>query len=208
MRRATLHSPKSNESCLPENLTKTGMNNNSRLAYFSPGPEGQWIVRETRKIKGASLPSAERLQITDLPPPLNSVPWLLRGIRSNLRYTTAEEKVQLETKQVGLGRSDSTLAVLIPIKKSEAWWDLSQDERREIFEEQSGHTTVGLQYLPAIARRLYHCRDLGPGEPFDFLTWFEFSPDHEQEFDELLLKLRSSREWEFVERELEIRLHS
>lgn len=123
-----------------------------------------------------------------------------------MRYTTAEEKGQLEAKQEGLGRSDSTLAVLIPIKKTEAWWDLSQDERREIFEEQSRHTTIGLEYLPAIARRLYHCRDLGPGEPFDFLTWFEFSPDHEQAFDELLLKLRSSREWEFVEREVEIRL--
>jgi Chlorite dismutase len=178
---------------------------NSRLAYFSPGPEGQWFIRESRRIKGASLPSAGRLQISDLPPP-DSVPWLLRGIRSNMRYTTAEEKGQLEAKQEGLGRSDSTLAVLIPIKKTEAWWDLSQDERREIFEEQSRHTTIGLEYLPAIARRLYHCRDLGPGEPFDFLTWFEFSPDHEQAFDELLLKLRSSREWEFVEREVEIRL--
>ena len=28
--------------------------------------------------------------------------------------------------------------------------------------------------LASVARRLHHCRDLGPDEPFDFLTWFEF----------------------------------
>jgi hypothetical protein len=26
-----------------------------------------------------------------------------------------------------------------------------------------------------VARRLHHCRDLGESEPFDFLTWFEYS---------------------------------
>src|SRR2546428_7160638 len=36
------------------------------------------------------------------------------------------------------------------------------------------YTTLFRSYLPAIARRLYHCRDLG--EPFDFLTWFEYAP--------------------------------
>jgi hypothetical protein len=133
-------------------------------------------------------------------------PWLLRGIRSNTRYTTAEERLQLEARQEGLGRSDSTLAVLIPIKKTEEWWQLSQDDRREIFEEKSKHTSVGLRYLPAIARRLYHCRDLSPDEPFDFLTWFEFSPQHEKDFDDLLLHLRASREWDFVEREVDVRL--
>jgi len=48
---------------------------------------------------------------------------------------------------------------------------LTQDERREIFEERSRHIATGLEYLPAVARRLHHSRDLGG--PFDFLTWFE-----------------------------------
>jgi len=46
---------------------------------------------------------------------------------------------------------------------------LTQDERRAVFEEQSHHTAIGLKYLPATARRLHHCRDLGTEEPFDFL---------------------------------------
>jgi chlorite dismutase len=177
----------------------------SRLAHFSAGSAGEWIIREIRPVRGASLPLAERLRITAAAGTA-AASWCLRGIRSNARYTTAEEKVRLDQRQEGLGRTASTRAVLIPIKKTGAWWQLSQDERREIFEEQSRHTSVGLEYLPAIARRLYHCRDLGTEEPFDFLTWFEFSPDHEKDFDSLLVRLRASREWDFVEREVDVRL--
>ena len=61
-----------------------------------------------------------------------------------------------------------------------------------------------MQYLPRIARRLYHSRDLA--EPFDFLTWFEFAPEHEGAFDDLLAMLRSREEWTFVDREVDIRL--
>ena len=76
--------------------------------------------------------------------------------------------------QAGLGRPEATCAALIPIKKSAAWWELTQEERRQIFEDKSHHIAGSLKYLPAIARQLYHCRDLG--EPFDFLTWFEYAP--------------------------------
>ncbi len=50
---------------------------------------------------------------------------------------------------------------------------LAQDERRELLEETSHHIAIGLEYLPAIARRLYHGRDLD--DTFDF-TWFEYAP--------------------------------
>lgn len=50
------------------------------------------------------------------------------------------------------------------------------DERRDIFMAQSRHCAIGLRDLPAAVRRLHHCRDLGPDQPFDFLTWFEYAP--------------------------------
>lgn len=81
---------------------------------------------------------------------------------------------------------------------------MAQDERRAVFEETSHHTALGLGFLPAIARRLHHCRDLG--EPFDFLTWFEFAPEHEATFDALVDAMRATREWAYVEREVDIRL--
>ena len=109
-------------------------------------------------------------------------------------------------KQEGLGRPACTRAALIPIRKNAAWWALTQDERRQVFEAQSQHIAIGLRYLPAIARRLHHCRDLGPDEPFDFLTWFEYTPADAGAFEDLVGKLRASPEWRFVEREVDIRL--
>jgi hypothetical protein len=61
-----------------------------------------------------------------------------------------------------------------------------------------------MEYLPPVARRLHHCRKLG--EPFDFLTWFEYAPEHSDAFEELVRRLRETREWQFVDREVDIRL--
>lgn len=105
-------------------------------------------------------------------------------------------------KQAGLGREEATCAALIPIRKSAAWWALAQDERRAIFEERSHHIADTMRFLPAIARKLHHSRDLG--EPFDFLTWFEFAPRHAADFDELLKLLRGTEEWRWVEREVAV----
>lgn len=61
-----------------------------------------------------------------------------------------------------------------------------------------------MKYMPAVARRLYHCRDLG--DPFDFLTWFEYAPADAELFEDLVQMLRATEEWTFVEREVDIRL--
>jgi chlorite dismutase len=157
-------------------------------------------------IVGAPLPQASRLDVVNslvASPPPGAV-WLLRGVSSNERYVTRAEHQLLLAKQPALGRPEAVHAALIPIRKSNAWWELAQDERRELFEERSEHVKIGLQYLPAVARRLHHSRDLG--EPFDFLTWFEFAPEHSAAFDELVLRLRASEEWKYVDREVDIRL--
>jgi len=65
---------------------------------------------------------------------------------------------------------------------------------------------LGLKYLPPVARRLHHCRDLAEDPPFDFLTWFEFAPQYASAFDELLVELRASEEWCYVDREVELRV--
>lgn len=138
--------------------------------------------------------------------PREGIAWVLRGVTSNERYVTRPEKEQLTQKSPRLGRPDADCAVLIPIRKNAQWWALAQDERRRIFEEHSRHTQTGLEYLPAIARRLHHCRDLSSIEPFDFLTWFEFAEQHSDDFDRLLTRLRASEEWKYVEREVEMRV--
>jgi len=122
----------------------------------------------------------------------------------DIRRFRCQPKLQLEAVQAGLGRAEATRAALIPITKSAAWWDLPRDERRAIFEERSHHISASLKYLPPIARRLYHARELGG--PFDFLTWFEFAPEHAGLFDELVAVLRGTEEWRYVECEVDIRL--
>ena len=167
-----------------------------------------WKVTETRTIIGDPLPSVESLNIVagNIPSPPSGTAWVLHGVSSNERYVTRPEKVQLVAKSPPLGRPESDCAVLIPIRKNATWWALTQDERRAVFEERSHHTAVGLEYLPAIARKLHHCRDLGETEPFDFLTWFEFAKADAAAFDTLLERLRASEEWRYVEREVEVRL--
>lgn len=170
------------------------------LVHFQEDSAGPWACTTAAAIIGEGFDATPRM---GLRAQAGDGAWLLKGVVSNLRYTTAAEADMLVANSAGLGRAEATRGVLIPIRKSAAWWGLAQDERRRIYEEQSRHTSIGAKYIPAIARRLHHSRDLG--EPFDFLTWFEFAPEHEAAFDALLVELRASLEWTFVDREVEFR---
>jgi chlorite dismutase len=179
---------------------------NERSYSFLGGDSGRWRVLQMQAVRGERLPSVQRVDVRagwlGTTPP--SAQWILRGVVSHERYVTRRERGLLALEQPPLGRPDALRAALIPIRKSAAWWALAQDERRALLEERSHHIEIGLEYLPAVARRLHHGRDLG--EPFDFLTWFEHAPEHERLFDELLARLRGTEEWKYVEQECEIRL--
>lgn len=181
---------------------------NPRLFTFIGGQLGDWSVVSVKTIVGDPLPTVERVDIvtgavTALP---DGGKWMLRGVTSNDRYVTRGEKDHLIKTQAPLGRPASTHAALIPIRKNAKWWALTQDERRAIFEEKSKHNTIGLKYLPGVARRLHHCRDLGEAEPFDFLTLFDYAKGDAGAFDDLVAALRETEEWKYVEREVDIRL--
>ncbi|MEI6409966.1 MAG: chlorite dismutase family protein [Bacteroidota bacterium] len=178
---------------------------NHQIFDFVGGETGLWRVLKIETVVGQPIqqvPFLNIVQSTGIPHSSNG--WVLKGFRSNTRYTERLELDQLIAIQAELGRTEAICAALIPIRKTEAWWALAQDERRKIFEDQSKHTATGLKYLPAIARRLYHCRDIG--EPFDFLTWFEYAPEHAEAFEELVHHLRGTAEWQYVDWEIDIRL--
>ncbi len=173
---------------------------------FAGGPTGRWRVERLEPVRGEGLDPVERIAVVegyDAAVPA-AARWVLHGVVSSERYVTRREREALESRQAALGRPEATRAALIPVRKSTAWWTLTQDERRAIFEERSRHIATGLEYLPAVARRLHHGRDLG--EPFDFLTWFEYAQAHGDAFEELVARLRATAEWSFVEREVDIRL--
>ncbi len=179
------------------------------FTVFRGGQSGTWRVTRLAPVRGAALVPVPALSVTysqsiALPILPSQTAWRLAGVASHLRYVERAEKEQLAAVQAGLGRPEASCAALIPIKKSAAWWELTQEERRKIFEDKSHHIASSLRFLPAIARQLYHSRDFG--EPFDFLTWFEYQPAHESMFEELVGLLRASEEWTYVEREVDIRV--
>ena len=176
---------------------------------FRGGQSGAWKITSLGEVKGQPLAPVPALSVVRsaaiaLPLLPSQISWRLAGVASHLRYVERAEKVLLEAVQAGLGRPEASCAALIPIKKSSAWWELTQEERRQIFEDKSHHIAGSLKYLPAIARQLYHCRDLG--EPFDFVTWFEYAPERAGLFEELVGMLRATEEWTYVEREVDVRV--
>jgi chlorite dismutase len=176
---------------------------------FRGGQSGAWQVVSQAAVKGVGLLRTRALSIVHsssiaLPILPSQTSWRLAGVASHVRYVERGEKEKLMAVQAELGRPEATRAALIPIKKKAAWWDLTQEERRSIFEDKSQHIAASMKYLPAIARQLYHCRDLG--EPFDFLTWFEYDPANSALFEELVAMLRATEEWRYVEREVDFRL--
>jgi chlorite dismutase len=175
------------------------------LTAFCGGQSGSWKVLSLTTFTGQSLASIDRIEIINARHSFASTDykWVLRGVTSNLRYTNRNEKIMLDKTPSILG-PESKYAALIPIKKSEEWWLLTQDERRNVFEDQSHHINFSSKYLSIVARKLYHSRDIG--EDFDFLTWFEFAPEHSNQFDELVNYLRNTEEWKYVTREIDIRL--
>jgi chlorite dismutase len=170
---------------------------------FNAGEQGGWRMAEIRPVTGPVLAPFARLDAF-APSEVPGAIWSLGGVSSHQRYTTRDEAGMMAARPAPLGRPDSRRAALIPIRKSPAWWALAQDQRRAIFQESSHHISIGMDYVPEIARFLVHCRDTGG--PFDFLTWFEFDEAAEAAFDEMLTRLRSTEEWRYVEREVDVRL--
>ena len=181
---------------------------NSRAFTFIGGHDGAWSVVSQRTLSGAPVAQVARVDMVSgiAAHIASSAAWTLRGVATNDRYTTAAEKAELVERQAPIGRAGATRAALILLRKTAAWWGLAQDGRRAILEEQSHHIAIGTRYLPAVARRLLHCRDLGVEEPFDFLGFLDFTPSDEGAFDDMLGQLRATREWTFFDREIDIRL--
>jgi hypothetical protein len=136
---------------------------------------------------------------------------LLHGVPQHLQYTSKEQRDDLaKSSRVELPPSKDTVAVIIPIRKSAAWWALPHDERQAHFQKKGdkiGHTAIGAKYAKRIYRKLYHTRYAVETTDHDFITYFEFERSHTEDFTRLLQQLRDPEqnpEWGFVDREYEI----
>lgn len=130
------------------------------MLRFHGGEAGPWRVTSLRALAGDPMPAAARIAVQEgaASPRAGAIAWTLSGSTGNLRYTERAEADSLAARQQGLSRRQARRAALIPIRKSEPWWALAQDERRATLEAESRHIAIGMDYLPAIARRLHHSR--------------------------------------------------
>lgn len=136
---------------------------------------------------------------------------VFRGVTKHLFYTARMKRDELNKRSRGeLEPSPETAAVLIPIAKATAWWQLAQDQRQAYFDRhgvREGHTAIGLRYVDRVFRKLYHSRYLDAPSPYDFLTYFEFPKSHTDDFKRLVAELRDldrNPEWSFVTLEFEV----
>lgn len=133
----------------------------------------------------------------------------LVAVTQHLGYTRASERVELAATATP---GPDAHVVVIPLTKSASWWSLAHDERDQLFRgagRAEGHVAVGRPHAKTILRKLYHGRGV-PGAGWDFLTYFEFSPDLADDFRALVAKLRDpaqNPEWAEVVREAELWLH-
>ena len=142
----------------------------------------------------------------------SDVPFIIfSGVTQHLHYTSVTQRRELDaSSHAEFDPSNETTAVLIPIGKSQDWWQLAQDHRQVHFQtsdQYRGHTAIGLRYVDRVFRKLYHSRYAHPPMPYDFLTYFEFNSSHTADFKTLLHELRDTEhnpEWMHVELEYEI----
>lgn len=181
------------------------------------GRTNRYRIQEVRRVTGeppAALAQARDWQMVrvirsgplETPQAMGAVSF--GGTIQHLHYTTAEQRRELlsQSRQAP-PPSEDTMAVVIPIRKSKAWWDLAQDERQAHFRKGDRHTTIGLGYVDRIFRTLFHARYLGAPSPYDFITYFEFERQYASAFRELCAELRDTAknpEWAYVDLEFEI----
>ena len=136
----------------------------------------------------------------------------LDGATQEPRYTSAEmyEFAYRHALPRASGRVVPNV-IILPISKTDEWWQLSPLERHAYFYPHTdatsgapvqGHAQAAEAGVLTIFRRLYHNPD-GYQRPkeYDFVTYFECTDAHVRVFDQVRRALRDERqnpEWRYV----------
>jgi chlorite dismutase len=93
----------------------------------------------------------------------------LIGVTKPLNYITADKSPDLNAALYGGSYSggEPRFAIMIPVKKSAEWWNLTDEQR---LKEMEAHTAATLPFLANFKRKLYH--STGLSDP-DFIAYFE-----------------------------------
>ena len=191
----------------PAEMLKSVGGQNARAATFVGGKSGSLSVVSDTTISGQPIARVDAIEmivgvVTGLP---NDAAWALHGVATNDRYTTRAEKTALVSKQAPIGRPEASRSALILLRKRAEWWALTQDARRKILRRT--RTTSPSACATCL---LSHgdCFTAGILRPKRVrLSWLlDYAPESGAAFDEMLDRLRATKEWAFKDREIDIRL--
>ncbi len=109
----------------------------------------------------------------------------LVGITKSLNYIDKKQSPSLNAglKSATYSAAPPRYFLVVPVKKSAEWWNMSQEERVTKMEE---HTAPTLAYLVNVKRKLYHSTGI---DDTDFITYFE--TDDLKAFNNLMISLAS-----------------
>ena len=175
----------------------------------------RYRVEALNSIRGEPVaffnPGAEILRVC-ANDPLSACSESLADCTQHLHFTSDAQLTRLlaiSAKEIPA--TEQPVTVLIPIRKSDAWWNLGHDARAELMNGSTtlrGHTAIGEDFAPQIFRQLILSRYLDSSRrPYDFLTYFEFPEASRDAFTTLLSRLRDETlnpEWAYVDMEQEI----
>lgn len=93
----------------------------------------------------------------------------LVGVTKPLNYITKDKSPELNAGLSSLKYTGEAprYVIVIPVKKSAEWWNLSFEQR---LKEMETHTVPTIPYLVNVKRKLYHSTGL---DDIDFITYFE-----------------------------------
>ena len=176
-----------------------------------PAPDGairnRYRVNAVEVIQGPPptlpKPGWDLHRIEAATPMAASAPVLLQGVTGTAQYTDSKAHYAAANGLPALPASSGpVLAVIIPLRKTAAWYALPHDQRKAKI---PAHVDLGVPFIPAIHRRLFHSRDYS--KDYDFLTYFEFRAADEPQFRQLCQALRDPKrnpEWTYIDRDCEI----
>ncbi|AKH20367.1 chlorite dismutase family protein [Sedimenticola thiotaurini] len=109
----------------------------------------------------------------------------LVGVTKALNYIDKKQSPSLNAglKSATYSAAPPRYFLVVPVKKSAEWWNMTQEERLKKMEE---HTAPTLAYLVNVKRKLYHSTGI---DDTDFITYFE--TDDIEAFNNLMISLAS-----------------
>jgi hypothetical protein len=137
----------------------------------------------------------------------------LEGAARNPRYSSAE-MVNYSNRGAPPRRSGraSKNAIIIPIRKTQDWWQKSALERHSYFYPHvdhasaspvKGHALAAEKGIGSLFRRVYHNPEgYERAEEWDFITYFECDDDALPVFEQVMTALRDfhqNPEWRYVQ---------